>query len=48
MIPNRIDDQQGPFLTYSVYDAFEWTETEMAGFATSLAHSSYVTTNSVV
>jgi hypothetical protein len=48
MIPNRIDDQQGPFLAYSVYDAFEWTETEMVGLATSFAHSSYVTTNSVV
>ena len=48
MISNSIDDQQGPFLTYGVYDAFEWTETEMVGLATSLAHSSYVTTNSVV
>jgi len=48
MVSNSIDDQQGPFLTYGVYDAFEWTEAEMIWFTTSLAHSSYVTTNSVV
>ena len=48
MISNSIDDQQGPFLAYGVDDAFEWTEAETVGLATSLAHSSYVTTNSVV
>lgn len=47
MISNSIDDQKSPFLAYGVYDAIEWTETEMAVLA-SLAHSSYIATNSVV
>jgi len=48
MVSNRVDNEQGPFLSYGVYHAFEWTEAETVGLVSSLGHSFYVTTNSVV
>jgi hypothetical protein len=48
MVSNRVDNEKSPFLSYCVYDAFEWAEAERVGLVSSLGHSFYVTTNSVV